>query len=74
VANNFTTFLYYTPDEISEQTVAYLNYIISYLQEFKIESGDDADFKSFLVEEMYLHIMTYKGEDNLSKGTLLLIF
>ncbi len=71
IVNNFITFLYYTPDTVSEQTVTYINYIVSYLNDLQLESLDDFEWKEFLIEEIYVHLMAFRPENKLAKGILL---
>ena len=60
IVNNFITFLYYTPEAVSEQTVTYINYIVNYLNELSLESFENLEWKEFLIEEMYVHLITFK--------------
>jgi hypothetical protein len=74
VINNFVTFLYYTPDEVSTQTVTYLNYILAYLDAIELRGVEDVGYKQLLIEEMYLHVITWRVEEKLRSGILLHVF
>lgn len=41
-----------------------------YLNELPLDSFEDLEWKEFLIEEMYVHLMVFKPEQRLAKGLL----
>lgn len=74
ICKNFLKYLYYTPEEISENSIVYLNSIVAHLS--NLQNENDNDFKNVLAEELILHMITFYDSTRyqpLAKGILLSI-
>jgi hypothetical protein len=57
ISKNFLKYLYYTPAELSEQTMIYLSSIVTHLGNLQHESENP--LKLILAEELLVHMMTF---------------
>jgi hypothetical protein len=57
ISKNFLKYLYYTPEQLSEQTLIYLSSITAHLS--SLQNALDDPLKLLLAEELLIHLITF---------------